>query len=95
VETGKSATLLLHYSTFHYSFPHFPDSTCPGPAASPIGWSRTHTANQNGGDLNPYDDETGQLGHMWLILSDFFLHIQAFFIYRNVIFMKKHLKIKR
>ncbi len=44
--------------------PHFPDSTSPELASSPIGWSGLHTANQNGGDLYPYDDETGQSGDM-------------------------------
>ncbi len=43
---------------------HFPDSTSPGPASSPIGRSGPQTANQNGRDLYPYDDETGQSGDM-------------------------------
>jgi hypothetical protein len=42
----------------------FFDSTSPGPAASPIGWSGPHTANQNEGDLYPFDDETSQEGYM-------------------------------
>jgi hypothetical protein len=40
--------------------PDFPDSTSPGPSSSPFGRSGPHTANQNGGDLYPYDNETGQ-----------------------------------
>jgi hypothetical protein len=44
--------------------PHFPDSTSPRLALSPIGQSGLHTANQNGGDLYPYDDETSQSGDM-------------------------------
>ncbi len=56
---------VFFFFLFLMSFqPHFSDSTSPRPAASPIGWSGPHTANQNGGDLYPYDDETGQAGHM-------------------------------
>jgi hypothetical protein len=39
-----------------------------------------HTANQNGGDLNRYDNETGKEGHMGLTVSDFFLLIQGFMV---------------
>ncbi len=44
--------------------PHFPDPTSPGLASSPIGRKGPHTANQNRGDLYPYDDETRQDGDM-------------------------------
>ncbi len=37
----------------HHSVLPFPDSTSPGPAASPIGWIGSHMANYNGGDLYP------------------------------------------
>ncbi len=58
----------------------FPNSTSPGPASSPIGWSWPLTANQNGGVLYRYDTETGQEGHMGLTISDFFLLIQGFIV---------------
>ncbi len=60
--------------------PDFPDSTFPGPASSPIGRSRPHTANQNGGDLYHCDDETGQEDHRGLRISDFFLLIEGFIV---------------
>jgi hypothetical protein len=72
------------------SFPHFSDSASPGPAESPIGWSGPLTTNQNGGDPYPYDDETGQEGHMWLTISDFFLYffkvlhiVEIYTLWRN------------
>ncbi len=65
--TGKSATFAPPHSGYsaaetggHHSFPHFSDSTSPRLAAFPIGWSGSHTANLNGGDLYPYDDETAK-----------------------------------
>ncbi len=36
----------------------------PRLAASHIGWSGPHAANKIGEDLYPYNDETGQGGHM-------------------------------
>jgi hypothetical protein len=53
-------------------------STSPGLASSPIGRSGPHTANQNGGDLYPYDDETSHSGDMWQIISDFFYIFNVF-----------------
>jgi hypothetical protein len=53
-------------------FPDFPDSTSPGPASTPIGQSGPHRANQNGGDLYRYDNETGKEGHTGLTVSDLF-----------------------
>jgi hypothetical protein len=52
--------------------PGLPDSTSPGPASFPIGRSGPHTANQNGGDLYRYENETGKEGHTGLTISDFF-----------------------
>jgi hypothetical protein len=46
--------------SFVYTIIEILNSTSPGPASSPIGRSMLHTANQNGGDLYPSDDETGQ-----------------------------------
>jgi hypothetical protein len=40
----------------------FPDSSSLGLASAPIGWSGQDIASQNGGDLYPYNDETGQKG---------------------------------
>jgi hypothetical protein len=76
-EIGKSATfppppLPTVLSVDPGGFLDFPDYSSPGPASSPIGWSRPHTANQNGGDLYHYDNETGKVGHMGLTISDFF-----------------------
>jgi hypothetical protein len=62
------------------NFPHFPDSTSPGPAASPTGWSGLHTANQNGWDLYPKNDETGQLAHCDSHFLIFFYIFKVFFI---------------
>ncbi len=41
-------------------------------ALSPMGQSGPHTANQNGGDLYRYGNETGKEGHMGLTISDYF-----------------------
>jgi hypothetical protein len=55
-----------------------PAFSSPRPASSPIGRSEPHTTNQNGGDLYPYDDETGQSGDMWQIISYFFYIFMVF-----------------
>jgi hypothetical protein len=56
---SKKNYLCDHPSGDPGGFPGFPNSTSPGPASSPIGRSGLHTANQNGGDLYRYDNETG------------------------------------
>ncbi len=64
VETGKSTT----FTVVSRIFP-----TLPLP-----GWQRLllaragHTQHIRMGDLYPYNDETGQEGHMWLKISDLF-----------------------
>jgi hypothetical protein len=70
----------------------FPDCTSPGPASFPIGRSGPHTANQNGGGLYRYENETGKEGHMGLTISDFFTY--SMFYSRKLHFMKEHMKIK-
>ncbi len=98
VETWKSATLPPpphpSYSVAVVTAVslHFSDSTSPGPAECPIGWWGPHTANQNGGDLYPYDDETGQESHMWLTISDKFFLFKV--LYKKYTLYEEHIKIK-
>jgi hypothetical protein len=67
------------YSGDPSGFPGFPNSTSPGPALSPIGRSEPHTANQNGGDLYRYENETGKEGHMGLTILDFFFCLKVLY----------------
>ncbi len=68
----------------------------PWPAASPIGWSGPHPANQNWGDLYPYDVWWWNWPGKPCVTHNFWLFCFPYsrFYSINIHFMKEYMKIK-